>query len=103
LESHTSQKFRRPSDLRMQQPPLMASGDLPVFQFLIFEKMFLPIFIAILLGFVSPSGSSTANCNNNTTVTTQDNPPGEGIPGDDGTGGPGPGGDQGHIPPPPNP
>jgi hypothetical protein len=99
LKSHTSQKFRRPSDLQMQQPPLMVRGDLPVYQFLIFEKMFLPIFIAILLGFVSPSGSSTANCNNNTTVTTQDNPPGGGLPGDDG-GGPGTGGDTGQNPPP---
>ncbi|MCX2432211.1 MULTISPECIES: hypothetical protein [unclassified Pedobacter] len=58
--------------------------------------MFLPYFIAILLGFVSPSNTNS-NCTHNggTTVSTNNNTPGDpGDPGDDGTGG-----DTGQNPP----
>lgn len=69
--------------------------------------MFLPIFIAILMGLISPANQST-NCNNggNVYVTNsggEDDPGND--PGDDGTGigGPGPagpGGGSGQNPPP---
>jgi hypothetical protein len=45
--------------------------------------MFIPIFIAILMGLVNPADSSYNSSNTNTTVTTQ------GEPVDDGTGEPG--------------
>lgn len=43
--------------------------------------MFIPLFIAILLGLANPSTSNTCSNNNNTVVSTQ------GTPGDDGSGG----------------
>ncbi|RZK63996.1 MAG: hypothetical protein EOO85_30370 [Pedobacter sp.] len=45
--------------------------------------MFIPMFIAILLGLVNPLDGSFNSSDNNTIVTTQ------GEPGDDGTGEPG--------------
>jgi len=64
--------------------------------------MFIPLFIAILLGLVNPSNTNSSCHNGNGTVVTQDAPgdPGNpGVPGDpppiDGTGG-----DNGHVPPP---
>ena len=63
--------------------------------------MFLPLIIAILLGFASPSDTNTTNhCR--TTVSangTDETPPTGGVPGDDG-GGPGTVGDTGQNPPP---
>jgi hypothetical protein len=71
--------------------------------------MFLPIFLAILLGLINPS--QTNNCNGSGTVyvnTTNDDPgdPGDGEDGgeddgeDDGNDGPGSSGNTGQIPPP---
>jgi hypothetical protein len=72
--------------------------------------MFLPIFIALLLGLINPS--HTNNCNGGGTVyvnSTNDDPndPGDGEDGgdddgeDDGNDGPGgPTGDNGQLPPP---
>jgi len=53
--------------------------------------MFIPIFIAILMGLVNPSDSNYNSSSNNTIVTTQGEPvdPGTGEPGDDGTTEPG--------------
>lgn len=70
--------------------------------------MFIPIFIAILLGLASPA-MHTSNCGGTVTVTTTTNgepgdpgtgdpgtgDPGTGDPGDDGTGG-----DNSQLPPP---
>lgn len=57
--------------------------------------MFIPLFIAILLGLVNPSNTNSSCHNGNGTVVTQDAPgdPGNNPPGDD------TGGDTGHIPP----
>ena len=58
--------------------------------------MFLPLFIAILLGLVNPSASNTQSTNNTTTVSVNgdENPdPGDNPPGDD------TGGESAHIPP----
>ncbi|PWS32529.1 hypothetical protein [Pedobacter paludis] len=58
--------------------------------------MFIPLFIAILLGLASPSNTNT-NCNHNngTTVSAYgDEDPGDTPPGGDDTGGEG-----GHVPP----
>lgn len=66
--------------------------------------MFIPYFIAILLGLVNPSHTNhSGNCNGNTTVSATSSDPGN--PGDDGfIPGPGPGtgtgGDTGQNPPP---
>lgn len=55
--------------------------------------MFLPIFIAILLGLVSPANTNTNNCNGNTTLSTYDSgtngdeDPDDDTPPSDGTGG----------------
>ena len=68
--------------------------------------MFLPIFIAILLGLVNPSNTNSSCQNGNgTVVTTQDAPGDPGDPGENPppTGeipGDGTGGDNGHVPPP---
>ncbi|PWS28570.1 hypothetical protein DHW03_01575 [Pedobacter yonginense] len=63
--------------------------------------MFLPLFIAILLGLVSPSQSTNTNCHD-TTVSTADasnsGDPGDG--GDTGDDGIDHGGDTGQNPPP---
>jgi len=63
--------------------------------------MFFPMFIAILLGLVSPSNTSSNCTHEGTTVSTNSNTPGDpgndpgdGDPGDDGTGG-----DTGQNPP----
>ncbi len=65
--------------------------------------MFMPYFIAILLGLISPSEQSNPNCHNNTqVVSTQDNG-GNGDNGDDGDNGEdgdGTGGETGQIYPP---
>ncbi|NTE05084.1 hypothetical protein G6M26_50840 [Agrobacterium tumefaciens] len=58
--------------------------------------MFIPLFIAMLLGFVNPSTTSSANgvtTTVNATNTTNEDP-GDQSPGDD------TGGDNGHMPPP---
>jgi len=71
---------------------------------LIFEKMFIPLFIAILLGLATPSNTNN-NCapQTGTTVSTNGTDPGDPgdpgdtdptDPGDDGTGG-----DTGNNPP----
>lgn len=73
--------------------------------------MFIPLIVAILLGLIAPT-SNNANCANGT-VYVSNSEPGEGDPGDPGDGDPedgdpdggdtgedGPGGDNGHIPPP---
>ena len=74
--------------------------------------MFLPYFIALFLGFVSPSNNS--NCHTNTSVVSTNDAGDEdgGSPDDDGTGGTGTGtgggtgsgtgtgGDTGNTPPP---
>ena len=68
--------------------------------------MFIPLFIAILLGLASPSNTNT-NCNHNgngTTITTNDAPDDGGEnPGEGGTGGElpgdGTGGETGNNPP----
>lgn len=62
--------------------------------------MFIPLFIAILLGLVSPSNTNhSASCGGTTTVSTADADPGDTDPGDtppgDDTGG-----ENGHLPPP---
>ncbi|MGN8058704.1 hypothetical protein ACTJKN_20630 [Pedobacter sp. 22163] len=59
--------------------------------------MFLPLFIAILLGLATPTNTNN-NCSHNggTTVSTNDTDPGDTDPGDDGD----TGGDNGHLPPP---
>ncbi|TDQ09458.1 hypothetical protein [Pedobacter metabolipauper] len=59
--------------------------------------MFLPLIIAILLGLTSPANTN-CNHNNNSTVTTNDDP----GSGDDPKGNPGgdTGGENGHLPPP---
>lgn len=73
--------------------------------------MFFPLFIAILLGLVSPSDTNTnSSYHSGTTVSVNSNStnseegiPGEGIPGDDTGGGPGGGpttGENGQILPP---
>jgi hypothetical protein len=63
--------------------------------------MFIPIFIAILLGLVNPANSNS-NCSNHSgTVVTTQGDPGDGS-GDDGPGtGTGTGGGAGQNPPPP--
>ncbi|KRT17473.1 hypothetical protein ASU31_02705 [Pedobacter ginsenosidimutans] len=62
--------------------------------------MFLPLFIAILLGLATPANTNN-NCNPNsgTTVTTADTDPGD--PGDPGDPPPGDdtGGEGSHVPP----
>lgn len=71
--------------------------------------MFIPIFLAILLGLINPS--QTNNCNGGSTIhinATNNEPgdPGDGEDGgggdgeDDGNDGPGTGGGTGNIPPP---
>ncbi|RZJ81663.1 hypothetical protein EZ449_02855 [Pedobacter frigidisoli] len=63
--------------------------------------MFIPIFIAILLGLVNPSNTSS-NCtqNDGTTVSTSTSTPGDpGDPGDTDPGDDGTGGDTGQNPP----
>ncbi|WP_158542233.1 hypothetical protein [Pedobacter chinensis] len=59
--------------------------------------MFLPLFIAILLGLVNPSTTNTHCASSTTTVNVNGDPgdedPGNEDPGDD------TGGEQGHIPP----
>jgi len=62
--------------------------------------MFLPLFIAILLGLASPSNTNhSASCGGTTTVNTADTDPGD--PGDPGDTDPGDdtGGDTGNNPP----
>ncbi|NII84253.1 MULTISPECIES: hypothetical protein [unclassified Pedobacter] len=65
--------------------------------------MFLPLFIAILLGLATPTNTNN-NCSHNsgTVVSTNDTDPTN--PGDPGTGDPGDdgdtGGEHGHMPPP---
>lgn len=65
--------------------------------------MFIPLFLAIMLGLVSPSNTNS-NCspNSGTVVSTQSNPDDngggeDGDPDDDGNDGTG--GDGGHLPP----
>ena len=68
--------------------------------------MFIPLFIAILLGFVNPAtiNNSAPNYDSTTVITTGSDPanPGNGgengDPADDGTGGGSTGGEGGHIP-----
>jgi len=62
--------------------------------------MFLPLFIAILLGFASPSNTNN-NCSHNsgTVVSTNDTDPGDTDPGDGGDNGDDTGGDTGNNPP----
>jgi len=57
--------------------------------------MFLPLFIAILLGLVNPSTSNTHCVSSTTTVNVNsgDEDPGDEDPGDD------TGGEGGHVPP----
>ncbi|KQR72332.1 hypothetical protein [Pedobacter sp. Leaf176] len=65
--------------------------------------MFIPLFIAILLGLVNPSNTNSSCPNGNgTVVTTQDAPGDPGNPGDPGDPPPGDGtgGDTGQNPPP---
>jgi hypothetical protein len=64
--------------------------------------MFLPLFIAILLGLASPSNTNN-NCSHNggTTVSTNDTDPvNPGDPGEPGDSGDDTGGENGHLPPP---
>ena len=63
--------------------------------------MFIPLFIAILLGLVNPSTGNTCPNNNNTVVNTQGTPDdgGDGDGGDTGGGGPVTG-ENGQLPPP---
>lgn len=66
--------------------------------------MFIPFFIAILMGLISPANHTT-NCNGGTVQVSNSGPddPGTGDPdGDPGDtkGEPGPGGDNQHLPPP---
>ncbi|WP_426326759.1 hypothetical protein [Pedobacter sp. R-06] len=60
--------------------------------------MFIPLFIAILLGLATPTNTNhSASCGGTTTVNTADTDPGEPgdtPPGDD------TGGENGHLPPP---
>jgi len=69
--------------------------------------MFIPIFIAILLGLVNPSNTNSSCHNGNGTVVVQDAPGDPGDPGDpddpgtDGPGSGGPGGNTGNPPPKP--
>lgn len=61
--------------------------------------MFLPLFIAILLGLATPTNNNCSH-NSGTVVTTNDTDPGNpGDPGDGGTDGD-TGGENGHLPPP---
>lgn len=63
--------------------------------------MFLPYFIAILLGFVNPSNSQNS-CGGNTTVTVNSTNPDDngGAPGDTNPDdGDDTGGEKGHVPP----
>jgi hypothetical protein len=63
--------------------------------------MFIPMFIAILLGLVTPANTNN-NCTHNggTTVSTNSNTPGDpGDPGDTDPGDDGTGGDTGQNPP----
>ncbi|WP_316804730.1 hypothetical protein [Pedobacter nototheniae] len=68
--------------------------------------MFIPYFIAILLGLINPSNTNhSGNCNGTTTVSAANtNPDDPGVPDDGSTPGPGPGtgtgGDTGQNPPP---
>ena len=64
--------------------------------------MFIPLFLAILLGLVNPSTTNNATPNDGTVVNTQSNPDDDGggnngDPDDDGNDGTG--GDGGHLPP----
>lgn len=63
--------------------------------------MFLPLFIAILLGLATPSNTNhSASCGGTTTVNTTDTDPGDpGDPGDTDPGDDGTGGDTGQNPP----
>ncbi|WP_145858388.1 hypothetical protein [Pedobacter suwonensis] len=64
--------------------------------------MFLPFFIAILLGLATPTNTNN-NCDHNGgTVTTNSNTPGDPGTGSGGDGGAGgdTGGENGHLPPP---
>jgi hypothetical protein len=64
--------------------------------------MFLPLFIAILLGLATPSNTNhSASCGGTTTVNTADTDPGDTDPGDPGDTDPGEdtGGDTGNNPP----
>jgi len=57
--------------------------------------MFLPYFIALILGLVNPAESSTSNCHGNSQVSTQGNIGNEGGTNDGDTGG-----ETGQTPPP---
>jgi hypothetical protein len=65
--------------------------------------MFIPLFIAILLGLATPSNTNhSASCGGTTTVNTADADPGDtdpGDPGDTDPGDDGTGGDTGQNPP----
>jgi hypothetical protein len=65
--------------------------------------MFIPLFIAILLGLATPSNTNhSASCGGTTTVNTADADPGDTDPGDPGDidpGDDGTGGDTGQNPP----
>jgi hypothetical protein len=77
------------------------SGELRVFHSKIFDKMFLPLFIAILLGLATPTNTNN-NCGHSggTVVNANDTDPNDpGDPGDDGDGGD-TGGETGQNPPP---
>ncbi|RZJ90605.1 MAG: hypothetical protein EOO20_07640 [Chryseobacterium sp.] len=58
--------------------------------------MFLPYFIALILGLVNPAESSTSNCHSTTQVSSAENNTGDdGTPDDSDTGG-----ETGQTPPP---
>ncbi|WP_406824578.1 hypothetical protein [Pedobacter sp. KACC 23697] len=61
--------------------------------------MFIPLFIAILLGLATPTNTNNNCGHNGGTVTTNDNNPGDPGSNDPGNGGD-TGGDNGHLPPP---
>jgi hypothetical protein len=62
--------------------------------------MFIPLFIAILLGLATPSNTNhSASCGGTTTVNTADADPGDTDPGDTDPDEDGTGGEGAHVPP----